>query len=704
MRVVPLGFQSVAEAEAFDIQKLDLGSTCYVDALDAFFDYRESTDTPNGTTVLSCNGINGVRWLIRSGSGAGAGISIPSNTVQALTSGNDAHDGVTAPVKTLSRAVFLIQQMHGGTILTEDFIWASPTLGGGLNLRGSSDTGIGGPTWLDIAYPMKITFNGNPEPGPQAWGAGYIAPGGGAGEFIEPAVQMAGLGAGLIWENAQFWTQSTGNFPTVRAGLSSPLAAWDAGTVYNLDASVTYLGKPYDCIISGTTPGDAPSTHPLQWRISRSNLINGDLLGSAYTANILFNKCQFVRIREDLGPALDLGVSFWNYYQNCMFYHTAGSAVDPVYNASVRMMDTARGAAYLQFFTECQQVGMGFYGTGDTSGVINGMSIENAASPQLQLEQDPDLGRGGLSRWDVFNMDVNDSPPLISETRSILNNALGIVYATRCAVGHGRVIENEPTSIGSPMTDRFTYGTSGPTLLKQHDSARRSYMSGSSKYPNVAWQAPTGATLMAAPDGTMTAFAAGPVSHTLFDGSTAPQTLVDGDRVIFGFWNRFDTGGDSSGNFVSNSGAGNITIFWGGFTPLCNQTLTLTPGEALRNLPDVPSSNGQWAWQWGWLKVITKGTGAITISANTSTTGALWRPSVQIIPASDTLITDSEVAYLAMHSPGPANYRKFGAPDTILSPTAGTVPFWPGQKLAFLDATLGVWKYLDIDNGAVRVT
>jgi hypothetical protein len=32
------------------------------------------------------------------------------------------------------------------------------------------------------------------------------------------------------------------------------------------------------------------------------------------------------------------------------------------------------------------------------------------------------------------------------------------------------------------------------------------------------------------------------------------------------------------------------------------------------------------------------------------------------------------------------------------------VAMWPGQKFAFFDATLGVWKYLDIDNGAVRIT
>jgi hypothetical protein len=633
----------------------------------------------------------------------GGNISVPSNTIIVSTTGNDSHNGTTAAVKTLFRAVQLTQELHGGTIIAEDFVQASPFPGGGLNLRGSSDPGIGGESWIDIAYPMKITFSGNPEPGPQAWGASYIAPGDGAGEFIEPAVQMAGLGAGLIWENAQFWTESTGNFPTVRAGLSSPLAVWDAGTVYNLASSVTYLGVPYDCIISGSTPGDAPNTHPAQWRLSRCSLINGDGLGSAYTANILYSRCQFVRLREDLGPALDLGVSFWNYYQNCQFYHTASTVLDPVFNSTVRMMDTGRGAAYLQFFTECQQLGTGFYGTGDSSGIINGMSIENAVSPNLWLAEDPDLGTGVLSRWDCFNMDVNDSPGGIGEARSVLNNCRGVVYTTRCGPANGRVIENDPTTF-TPMTDRFTYGESGPTLLRQHDSARRNYGPVSAGYPNVAWQATTGATLTTAPDGTNTAFLAGAVSHALFDETTGPQTLVDGDRVIFGFWNRFDTGGSSAGNFVSNSGSGDMTIFWGGFTPLCNQTITLSAGEALRNLPDVPSSFGQWAWQWGWFKVITKGSGKVTISANTTVTGALWRPSVQIIPASDTSIKDAECAYLAMLGTAPPNFRKFGAPDTILSPTVGMVAMWPGQKFAFFDATLGVWKYLDIDNGAVRIT
>jgi hypothetical protein len=209
---------------------------------------------------------------------------------------------------------------------------------------------------------------------------------------------------------------------------------------------------------------------------------------------------------------------------------------------------------------------------------------------------------------------------------------------------------------------------------------------------------------MAAPDGTTTAFASGAVTHTIFDETTGPQTLVDGDRLIFGIWNRWDTGGGGVNNYVQNTGAGDITVFVGGFVQGGNQQKTLHPGDFYRWLGDVPSSLGQWAWSWAWLKVVTKGTGAITITANTDTTGALWRPNAQIIPAADTLISDSEAAYLAMLGAGPANFRKFGAPDTIQTPTAGTWPMWPGQKLAFYDATLAVWKYLDIDNGAVRIT
>ncbi len=702
MRVAPLGFETVSEAQAYNVDKLDLGSTAFVDDLDAFFDLRISTETPNGTTVLSCTGIAGVRWLLRTGGGGSS--DFPSNTVTVSTSGNDVHNGVSAPVKTLERAVELIQAMHGGTILAEDFVWASPTAGAGLKMLGASDTGIGGPGWIECNWPMIFEFRGNPERQKQGPGTSYIAPGGGAGEFTEPVLWIAGTQPRIVFNNAQLWTAGAGVFPTVRIGLSSPLAAWNVGTTYSTTTAVTYGGKPYDLITIPST-GNQPDISPSFWQLSRPNSINGDNLGAAQTIFVEFNDCIFYRERADVGPALDLGLTFDDYYHRCLFSKVGYDVVptdNPEINCAVRMVSTARGGAYLQYFTECQFDSGNIYSSGETGGIIHGCSVEDPIFPLLYCEDSALHGTGNATRWDLNNVDMNDGP--FGEDRAAVNNSTGNVYCNRCAKSEGRLIEVNPTSPQIVMTDRFTYGQSAATLLMQHDGAKRGYGPASSKYPNVAWQAPTGATLVAAPDGTNTAFAAGGVIHTMFDETTAPQALVDGDRLIYGIWDRWDTGGFGAGNAVINSGSGPITIFVGGYMINANQEITLGVGEAFRWLGDVPSSFGQWAWQWGWLKVITKGSGKITITASTSTTGALWRPNAQIIPAADTLISDSEAAYLAVLGTGPANFRKFGAPDTILSPTAGTWPMWPGQKLAFFDATLAVWKYLDIDNGAVRVT
>lgn len=689
--------------EDYDAASFPIGTKIADASTGDYYTLRVSSHAVDAEHVAVRGNVN-LRW-IKDPPPAAVGTG---NTWTVAVDGSDDNDGIAAPLKTLERAAILCQLGGGGTIVAEDYVWASPRLGGGLKLLGASDTGIGldlDEGWIEVNNPMTFRFEGNPERFKQGWGASYIAPGGGAGTSIEPVLWIAGTVQALTFENAQFWTDSPSIFPTVRLGLSSPLAPWDAGKLYDTTAAVTYGGKPYDKIAS-TTIGDQPDISPAKWQLSRDNLVNGDNLGAAQTVFCNFKKCQFIRVRQDVGPALDLGLTFWDYYEKCLFtkigYSADPGTDNPILNCAIRNVSTARGAGYLQYLTECQFDGAGIYSSGETSGVINGASYEDAIFPLFYAENSAQHGTGSATRWDLYNVDVNDGP--FGEIRAAVNASSGVVYATRCAPSYGRVIETNPTSPTSEPTDRLTYGQSGPTLLLQQDSARRGYGPVASKYPNVAWQAPSTATFVAAPDGSNTAFAAGGVIHTMFDESDATQTLVDGDRLIFGVWNRWDTGGAGAGNYITNSGSGNITVLLGGFVSKQNQEVTLIPGEAFRWLGDIPSSIGQWAWSWAWLKVIAKGTGAVAITANTSTTGALWRPNAQIIPAADALISDSEAAYLAMHSAGPATVRKFGAPDTIVTPAVGTVAMWPGQKIAFWDATLSAWKYLDIDNGAARIT
>ena len=604
--------------------------------------------------------------------------------VYASPFGNDTDrgDSEDRPFKTLWRAVEAVEAAGGGTIYFRDGTWASPFPGGGLKMRGASDPGVGGADWLTING--RITFQGwgIPETGSQGWPTNFIAPGGGAGEFVEPVLWLCGTGEAITFSNALFFSESHSIFPAVRLGLSSPLPAWDSSVSYDTDNSVIFGGVAWDCVVDNVnqTPGPLSTF----WTISRSSLVASEQLAGSFTSQTYFEQCYFERLNNHVGPCVDLGTSFWNYFSYCGFGKN-GDNTDILQNCAVRAMATTRSTAGLQFYDHSNFAVSGIYSNGSYNAVVEIATIESPLYPIIDLENDPDLGSGG-ARVYGFELQISDGTNV-----AIHNASLGLATAARCAPCSGRVTEIDPVFPGNMVTD-FNYGRSDAQLLMQQDSARRTYGPASFKYPNVAWQPPASATFTTAPDGTNTAMVSD-ISHalTLFDETTALQALHDGDRLMWGAWMLFTAGGASTGNYISNGGTGSMTVFLGGFMPQANSQLVLT-SNAERWLPDAPTTAGLWVWQWGWCKVISHGTGRVTISAQTYTSGAIWRPYAAIVPAADP-ISDSEVAYLVMHAQPPAGYRLAGTPDVPLPPAAGSLAMWPNVPWAWLDPISKTWMY-----------
>jgi hypothetical protein len=322
---------------------------------------------------------------------------------------------------------------------------------------------------------------------------------------------------------------------------------------------------------------------------------------------------------------------------------------------------------------------------------------------------DPWWGTGGSQgTWVATNAQSAD-PVVLGENRAIDNQSFNIAIANVCTPSTGRVIENNSNQPALPFTDRQNVGTQDAVSWMQQDSSRRTYGGAVGGYPNIAWQPPAAGPFVTAPDGTNTAYSlsAGSFLSIFDEGSTASQALATGDRLMWGCWHNWYTGGGSTPNRIYNTGGGNIQILLGGFVPYGNTTQTLTPGgstQFIRWLPDAPGGNAIWLWSWGWLKVVSHGTGLIQVRAGIDGTGAIWRPYAAILPAaSSSTISDSEVAAYIMHAQPPPNVRKAGTPDIPVSPPAGAYSRWPGQTDGWWDATAGVWRTTYVDGGVLWV-
>jgi len=647
----------------------------------------------------------------------GGQVVIPSFTVRVTTTGDDSNDGVTGPVKTLERGAFLVCQAGGGTVEFEDSVWASPTFGKGLKLFADGDTGMAGPGWIDqTSAPIKFKPYGGPQRSPQAYGSNYIAPGGGAPEFTEPVLQLAGT-QDVIFEDTMFWTAATGTFPTVRIGLSSPLTPWNPATTYTdtsglrITGIVTYNGLGYYNLKGdGTNTNKQPDISPTFWAVARDPRI-ADGLAIATTAFTRFRTCQFTRAHGHVGPAIDHGYDFFTYFEDgTSFSMPAVADNSDIFNESA-VRYTANGTAFaaLQYYYDVTTSPTGIVSYGPGEGVIRGLFQENGQFPTVSFFDDPNgVGLGTDMHWhctDVQNADASINEP---KQRAIDNQSNGIVYAEFCFPCTGRVIQTHPVLPSTPGSEDGLYGVQGAVALLQQDSSRRTLGPSVGGPVNIAWQPPAGSTFTTAPDGTNTAMSLAGTHHTVFADGTAPQVLANGDRLAFGSWFNWTAGGGLASALIQNSGSGPITFRMGGFMSKANTDVTLAAGGTIPWLSDdAPGGLKNWLYYFGWLRVISRGSGRITILAGmpSPNVGAIWAPYAGIIPAADALLSsDSEVMMAAAHAQPPASARVAGSPDTIVSPAAGCFALRPGQTLGLWDPTTNVFRQISVNAGVLVVT
>lgn len=629
---------------------------------------------------------------------AGITFPLPANTCWVSPTGSDSNVGSEyRPVKTYKRAVEIIQDLGGGTVLAETNCWASPTPGAGLFLRSpAADPGLGGPDWVDIPHPLKLQGVGAGDTVAQGFGTSYIAPGGGASNFTGSCLWLAGVANGF-WASQIYFSGAFNATAAVALGLSSPLAAWSFSTTYDNESRVIYGGKAY-LSKQNANLNNPPSTSPDWWdQMLPDSVASSGLAWVENTSTLLFEKCNVFK-DGNLGPAVDHGVTFWEIWNNCSFQRARNDDIDRLNSCAVRYVCPLQRAQYLQKLINCNFGSGGIYVQGPSSlEHLENLSIENPLMPLVTMVNEPMTG--AAPAW-VYGSElyVADAVAHPEFTLSIDNQSTGWAMVERSDAASGRVIEVQPAR--HTLQSRFGYGSVGNVSLMQQDSARRTFGPASSDYPNVALL-PSG-TSNNAPDGSTTAVRPS-APYRLFDDAADSRLAIDvGDRLVFGCWLKPESYPLGTLMLIQNVGSAPISFYLGGFLNDSERQVTLSANEYISWGPLSNDYNyNQWLYQSGWLRVISRSVGSrLTVQANLGNTGAVWRPYASVLPSSSGL-DDAEAYQRALHAQSPATQNVAGA---CVPPPTGALPFWPGVKLAFWDATLGTWKQLDIDNGTVRIS
>ncbi len=409
------------------------------------------------------------------------------------------------------------------------------------------------------------------------------------------------------------------------------------------------------------------------------------------------------------GPALDIGYSFWSWYNQCAFVHD-GFVAAPIVDCTVRYNASLGGTSYLQYWNNTRFSGGGIYARGNTQLYGDHLFGENMVQAVVYLDiGDVDLG------FPVGTFNDVQSADSIS-TVSVQNNGRGLITCTDCfnVVGtaiqyNAGIIEEVPALLLAGQV-----GVGGIVAKLQTGTTRRVFSSTTGPYRNIArpfsWQPGTPLSLVPGPDGMATSAATGATHATiysLFDAADGYELPAAGDRYVVGAWLKLGDNppGGYSGSVMANNGTGNInaTVFAPGSTGFV--PTDFVPGQVAGWFSSAQNVQvGQWFWAWGWIKINSVTAGTRLVIQAVLDPNVISRPWVIRIPAGDG-VQDAEIAELALNGYGSPAFAGTPLTNTApLSPDPGMPALWPGQKLAFWDATLGAWKYLDIDNGAVRVT
>lgn len=617
--------------------------------------------------------------------------------------GNDSTgDGSQfSPYEHISQAVAHAEDEGGGTVRIARNTRVSTVQGAGLWLRGTNDTGVGGAGWMPCSKAMSFE-PWAAEGAPFSFGVSPFLPGGDASTFTSSPLWITGILSGLSFKNIQGIGVPGG--PGLRLGLSSPLLPWSDEDTYQEDAIVSFDGIGYLSLVDDNLDNQ-PDESPSEWLPIRAAI--GDGLSPSLTAMVRFADCYFDQTGADAGPAVDIGEGFWFWWDQCVFSHVAAST-DRISNSSIRCYNDVPGfdtfgATYLSRITNSRFGGGGIY-------LYGGHEMNLADCVAENMSHDLWYGVNastGSSRGVVERCTFADSDP----SRFCVNQeGLHQIHVIDSDRSTGNVWIDSMAHTVSPISIGAA-GRIGPAIEAYHEGAVRLHSPGSPPYKNIAnaLQWFTG-TYEVGPDGA----AAG--THTakeptqqyfLFKQDSGWDEPSVGDYYAFGLWVKWNVDPTAAGFIVANIGTDEVEVFLGGAGSGGGVgTHVLGAGENVNWCSRVPAGINRWTWYSGWIRVDAIDPGAIlAVLADPGVSIVIAKPWCIHIPASDGL-SDGEVAAMAMFSSPSPNCGENtlpmdGAPP---APDVGTVAFWPGQKLAFWDATLEDWKYLSLDNGAVVIS
>ena len=713
-----IGVQDSALLAELDATGLTLGTIAYVTALASEFTLTLSTASLVTDQVVAVNGIDGYRWI----RGGGGGVDvIPPNQIFVARDGNDANSGLNGfPKKTASAGYLALMALGGGTLTVEHLSWASPVSGAGLWVSGTFDVGTAPSPWVkaDPAFPWELEMI----PGVSAqddFAQGQLAPGGGASTFNGPVLQVAGYLSGFVCSNLLAYVSPSIDavtyFPACRVGLSSPLAAWSAGTTYAANLSVEASdGKSYTSLVDSNT-GNDPTTSPSFWIRCRRDVgdAGGNAIAQSLTANIIWDNCTFQNALVGTGPAYDAGFTFLVWHQSVVWIHTGlgSSPLDAATNCAARCITggvlSLPATSYLQFMdSRCRAVGSGWYMEGGNNEVqynVDAMFGENMTTATVTLAP----GFGGAASGIFANVQNGDSVDGVS----VRNLGGALITTTNCPNVVGPSVDLATSVAGQGAHNPLAFGQvgmSGPSLKMQVDNARRMFGPHTGRYPNIAapatatWQ-PTSSPITGPSGLANSGLLLGAQTYLFLPGYSFFGSLAAGDCLAFGAWVQFTGTPSSSGFIVENVGSGDLEIEL--FSPGNGLPIAQTLNSASPNanwLGGQPLATGQWLWIWAYLKIVSIPDGAVLAITVANAVGADDTWVIQV-PAADGVPIE-EVGEMALAGESTPNAGGVPNASGALAPTTGMPAMKPGSKLAFWDSTLGAWKYLDIDNGAVRIT
>jgi hypothetical protein len=628
-----------------------------------------------------------------SANNASPGTVLTANNVAYVkkTGGSDSNTGTNwaEAFQHVSHAYEIIIGQGGGTIYAEDGALCNPVTGYGVPLRGNFDTGVGGTGWVNLGNTAGVTLIIVPVAGGQFSAAqGSLAVKGGT--WLTPMLWLTGINYGQL--TFQNWNMNmpSGSIPSLRAGISSPLPVWASGTTYSADQQVSYNGQSYLSLIDGNV-GHQPDTSTAQW-VSDGR---PDGLGTAFCEGVQFYNCSVQNIGHDVGPAGDFGFTFWFWwYQSVLAHYNPNSpGASAELNSCLRYIaspSVALGycANYLHQFRDCRMAGGGIYSIGATQINVEHILGENMNFPGWSANASPNgygQGSGTLVDWQQ-----TDS----FEFRTLINNGTDAIRVTDCGPCDGPVIVE--ASVGTSALAYFPAGSGimGPTAFLEHDGGRELFGPVASVYPNVA----------ADPSEASAGAATGPDNRTGSGWDMSGDYIINagvpsaGDAVAVGMWVK---GAANSLDFrLSNGSTGTLTV-----TTSSRGQVTLAPslsnGFYVSLYDGRPWESGVWTWLSGWVRFDSfTGSPGYTVQLVLGGGKTVAFPWVIYVPASGGVSLSQIKRWVRYACPAPTQWVS----HVPTSPSPGALAFQPGQRLGFWDATLGVWKYLDIDDGTVRIT